>query len=252
MKTRFCPPLLRTALVMSGLLVLAFSTLSTAAQVRNVTDSLGPIIDPDVVHGLSTIDRVGVQIDFLLPGTEAVALGEDGSVHPLVVGLVSALLPGEMHLDQTGPIYTMRGVIDLAGLEGLRSIPEVTAIRPDFNLRTEPEEPLLAQKLHCIPNSTTACPIGGLFSLRVFMSGAYATVGATTNNSAVFWRFGSSNWEVVAKVIDGCSFNGYYWVFGAGATDQGYTLTAQRFGVVKSYNGGLSCPITDTTAFPCP
>jgi hypothetical protein len=79
-----------------------------------------------------------------------------------------------------------------------------------------------------------------------------------TDGSGVFWFFGPDNWELMVKVIDGCSLNHRYWVFSAATTDVEYTLTVtdtQTGAVVRYENpqGRRAPAVTDTSAFAtCP
>ncbi len=50
---------------------------------------------------------------------------------------------------------------------------------------------------------------------------------ARTDESGVFYFFDPENWEVLAKVVDGCAINGHYWVFAASATDMGLHFSVQ-------------------------
>ncbi|MEO1087002.1 MAG: integrin alpha, partial [Acidobacteriota bacterium] len=70
-------------------------------------------------------------------------------------------------------------------------------------------------------------------------------------DSGLFWFFSESNWELLVKVLDGCSFNDHFWVFSAATTNVEYTLkvTDTRTGAVRQYvnNLGVSAPaVTDT------
>ena len=77
-----------------------------------------------------------------------------------------------------------------------------------------------------------------------------------TNDSALFRFFEpGDNWEVLVKVLDGCSVNGHVWVFGASTTDLGYAIriTDTVTGEVKEYRNEAGTPaaaITDVAAFP--
>ncbi|MGH2628298.1 MAG: hypothetical protein ACRDHY_16790, partial [Anaerolineales bacterium] len=87
-------------------------------------------------------------------------------------------------------------------------------------------------------------------------SGFGEPVPASTETSAIFWFFGSENWELLVKVLDGCSLNGYFWVLGAAATNTGYTLTILDQATSRLWNhvnpvGQLSQAFADTLAFPC-
>ncbi len=75
-----------------------------------------------------------------------------------------------------------------------------------------------------------------------------------TNDSGLFTFFSADNWEVLIKVLDGCTVNGHVWVYGASTTDLGYAIrvTDTATGTVKEYRNepGLPAPaITDGRAF---
>ncbi len=76
-----------------------------------------------------------------------------------------------------------------------------------------------------------------------------------TDDSGLFWFFSEANWELLLKVLDGCSLNGHVWVFGASATTLGYSIrvTDTVTGATKEYRnepGKRSSAITDVAAFP--
>ncbi len=80
-------------------------------------------------------------------------------------------------------------------------------------------------------------------------------VHAGTNDSGMFRFFDRDNWEVLIKVLDGCSSNGRVWVFGASTTDLGYTIRVvdTATGAVREYRnepGTAAAAITDDEAFP--
>ena len=70
--------------------------------------------------------------------------------------------------------------------------------------------------------------------------------------------FGSDNWEILVKVLDGASINNRFWVFSAATTDVEYTLrvTDTETGQTRSYDnplGNRAPAVTDTSAFAtCP
>ncbi|MDA8020349.1 MAG: hypothetical protein MPN21_23165 [Thermoanaerobaculia bacterium] len=73
-------------------------------------------------------------------------------------------------------------------------------------------------------------------------------------DSAIFYFFGENNWELLIKVLDGCSFNDRYWVFASASTDVEYTLKVEDLatGAQATYQnqlGQASPAITDTAAF---
>lgn len=72
-------------------------------------------------------------------------------------------------------------------------------------------------------------------------------------DSGLFWFFGSDNWEILVKVLDGCAINGSHWVLAASTTDVGYTLTVRdtETGQVRRYTNqiGTAAPaIIDVNA----
>ena len=56
-------------------------------------------------------------------------------------------------------------------------------------------------------------------------SGTAIVVPEGSSDSGMFWFFQENNWEFLVKVLNACSINDRYWVFGAATTDVGYTLT---------------------------
>ena len=79
-----------------------------------------------------------------------------------------------------------------------------------------------------------------------------------TENGGVFYFSSPGNWDMLLKVIDGCSFNDRYWVFAAASTHVEIDLrvTDSESGMTREYSNplGQAAPaITDTEAFAtCP
>jgi hypothetical protein len=76
-----------------------------------------------------------------------------------------------------------------------------------------------------------------------------------TSDSGYFTFFDPANVEIVAKVLDACAINGKFWVFLAGLTDLGVTLTVTDTtnGSVKTYESPPSTvfrSVLDIAAFP--
>ena len=112
----------------------------------------------------------------------------------------------------------------------------------------------------CEPDTETRCLQELRYQVRATWwtkdggRGPAQVVDAGTNDSGLFWFFDRDNWEILVKVLDGCSTNGHYWVFGAATTDLGYriTVTDTVTGRVRVYRHepGVPAPaITDSTAF---
>ncbi len=74
-------------------------------------------------------------------------------------------------------------------------------------------------------------------------------------DSQLFSFFDPNNWEVLAKVLDGCAINGHFWVYAAASTDLAYDLTVTdtwtgRRSVYRNAAGVPAPAITDSGAFP--
>ena len=89
-------------------------------------------------------------------------------------------------------------------------------------------------------------------------TGVGKPVPGPSADSTLFTFFGSENWELLVKVLDGCAMNNRFWVFGAAATDVEYTITVtdtqtQEIWTYTNPLGNPSAAINDTDAFnTCP
>ena len=86
------------------------------------------------------------------------------------------------------------------------------------------------------------------------MTGTAQLAACPDPDSAVFWFFAPNVWEVLVKTIDGCGFNGHWWVFSAGATNVFYRLEVVdvRGSAAKiyfNYPGPPSPAVLDAAAF---
>ena len=86
-------------------------------------------------------------------------------------------------------------------------------------------------------------------------SGPAIVVPKATKDSGLFRFFDADNWEILVKVLDGCSINDHHWVYAASTTDLGYSIvvTDTATGAVRVYDNepGQPAPaITDARAFP--
>ena len=79
-----------------------------------------------------------------------------------------------------------------------------------------------------------------------------------TDDTGFFYFLSPDNIEFLIKVINGCGFNNNYWVFFAGATDVGFTVTVTdtQANQTQTYTNPVGQPadaVTDTGAFAtCP
>ena len=116
----------------------------------------------------------------------------------------------------------------------------------------------------CVADQTTLCLQGGRFQVKARWRDFAGVVGpgrvvpVDSPDSGLFWFFDANNWEVLVKVLDGCSFNSHYWVFSAATTDVEYSLTITDLeqGGTASYSNALgvsSAATNDTQALSgCP
>ena len=114
----------------------------------------------------------------------------------------------------------------------------------------------------CVPSDTTLC-LSTRFQVTAEWqkpdgSSGPGTAVPLTADTGYFWFFDPSNIEIVTKVLSGCAVNNRYWVFGAGLTNVGVTLTYTDManGSQKIYQSPVGAafePIQDTSAFAtCP
>ncbi len=114
----------------------------------------------------------------------------------------------------------------------------------------------------CVADANTLCLNNGRFKVQVaWKTGTGNGAGSVVTSAAdsgLLWFFDVSNWELLVKVLNGCTINNRYWVFLAATTDVEYTLTVtdSQNGAVKVYfhpQGQPAQSITDTSAFAtCP
>ncbi|MDE2849271.1 MAG: cache domain-containing protein [Acidobacteriota bacterium] len=114
----------------------------------------------------------------------------------------------------------------------------------------------------CVADDQTRCLQDSRFAVEMDWwtgdgrSGPGRVVHHGTNDSGLFYFFFESgdNWEVLIKVLDGCSVNEHVWVYGASATTLGYRIrvTDTVTGTFREYlntNGRRADAITDSGAF---
>ena len=116
----------------------------------------------------------------------------------------------------------------------------------------------------CTPSSTVACLNNNRFRVTatwrdfVGSTGSAMVAPAGTNDSGILYFFTSNNWEMLIKVLNGCTFNNRYWVFFAATTDVQFTVnvTDTVYNTTRQYTNSLGHPanaVTDTSAFAtCP
>jgi photosystem II stability/assembly factor-like uncharacterized protein len=114
----------------------------------------------------------------------------------------------------------------------------------------------------CVADDTTFCFQNGHFEVRVAWkdfsgnAGDGHVVPGSSSKSGLFWFFQPTNWEMMVKVLDACSFSNRFWVFSAATTTVEYTLQVRdtvtgRTVEYKNPAGKASPAVTDTGSFPC-
>lgn len=102
------------------------------------------------------------------------------------------------------------------------------------NVHTEENPPgeIRGQLDGCISRDTSLCLQEGRFMVEVdfdtTLGGGASGNGQAvpeTDDTGMFWFFEPNNLELLIKVIDGCTINDRFWVFFAGTTNVGFTLT---------------------------
>jgi uncharacterized delta-60 repeat protein len=147
---------------------------------------------------------------------------------------------------------------------------ELVVVGSALNERTNPSNyDMFVERLHatafnsCAGSQTEACLVGGRFKVAVSWKEANGQAGSGnltsfgSDNSALFFFFDPSNYEMLIKVLNGCGVDNKYWVFYSATTNVGFTVTVTDtlHGVVKTYSNKVNVvapPVTDTSAFDCP
>ena len=104
---------------------------------------------------------------------------------------------------------------------------------------------------------------GGRFTVEVEWTDPMGQTGPgllvnQSDDSAVLYFFSANNWEMLIKVLDGCSITNHFWVFYAATTNVGFevTVTDTQENVTMQYTnplGQAADAVTDTAAFAtCP
>jgi hypothetical protein len=115
---------------------------------------------------------------------------------------------------------------------------------------------------NCTTAANRVC-FGGRFQTSVAWrtntgsTGVGTVVPGYSSDSANFWFFFASNWELLVKTVNGCGLNSRHWIFYAPVTDVHYKIFVYDADedVIRVFFGyqGLTQGATDTDAFnTCP
>jgi hypothetical protein len=119
----------------------------------------------------------------------------------------------------------------------------------------------------CIRDADTACLLDGRFKVEVTWQTAsgsgdaqvmyFNAERAESVESAFFWFFAPTNFEMGVKMVDACAGFNRVWVFFSALTSQGFQVTVTRMsdGLPKVYPANpinnIPTTVADTDAFPC-
>ena len=249
--------------IVPACLVLAFAILIPAgafamALAPDLSES--KLVSPALLDALEHQESVVARIYLLSRGpsgnaSKVRALSDGAPVNSVIAELAQQLLPGKRTVHHEDFFDVLEGTVDARVVQALLRNRHV--VRVDLNPDPpEPVEPAFSAKALCVPTATRACVQGGRFSIEVyvFSTSSYAQVLTSSSESAVFWFFSNTNWEVVAKVLNGCGVNNNYWVYAAGATSLNYQVNFFDYATGRSNGYSGFCPLADTgqiVGFPC-
>ncbi len=111
----------------------------------------------------------------------------------------------------------------------------------------------------CVAGPETLCLRNNRFEVKVGWKNTTGGEGnakvapPTTGDSGIFYFFNPNNWEMLIKVLDGCTINDAFWVFAASSTDLGLSIkvTDSKSDQSMTYTttpGQPAPAITDTSA----
>lgn len=122
-----------------------------------------------------------------------------------------------------------------------------------------------AAQAACVASNTRLCLINGRFSATLkwndgsgpkdaFVAGPKTDGASSAAGLFYFYSSDSSNWEILAKMIDGCGTNGHFWMLVAASTGFGWELSVkdESSGVTKTFShplNGQASGIADFEAF---
>lgn len=174
--------------------------------------------------------------------------------------------PTEIDADSSGGIwFWQEGVCSPPCYAWYRLDTHTGVITPDLGFALSGQS-LSLQDLailrRCQASDTAICLQGGRFRATVTWkdfrgdTGDGKVAAGRSADSGLFYFFERRNWELVVKVLNGCTRNGFFWVFGSASTDVEYSLTVEDLekGTSRSYGNPLGQPskaIADPAAFNC-
>jgi hypothetical protein len=203
-----------------------------------------------------------------LPNTLVLGLAFDD---PVRQNLYAAADAGAFVLDSDAAVWKSVVTADapLNGYWSVEGVPGVSAVR--FGTYGRGIWDYLPTAAGCTPGPGTLCIDDQPGDRRWQVTSSYQTAqggGSAGTGQAIsldslgvssgglFWFFGSSNPEMLVKVLNGCAVDQHFWVFDSATTNVGFTVTVtdtklRRDKVYTNSDGDAAVPIQDTAAFAC-
>jgi hypothetical protein len=247
----------------------ALDALSSGAATRELFSGQGPTEDDRVKPDIMGVDDVSVSGagGFATPffGTSAAA-PHIGGILALLLQLKPSLLAGSPGDDPAADRTTLSNALlstatDLGppGVDNAFGAGRADALAA--------ADALVTTVGPCVEDAQTTCLVNGRFEVKLNWQTASGTgpgqvmsfggQRAESDESAFFWFFSPSNFELGLKILDACAVNQKFWVFISGLTNQGWTahLRDSQTGVTRTYSNALNNltkTTADTAALSCP
>lgn len=239
------------------------------ATVDLVTGNVQTVIAFDSPNGLKGLAFNPVNGLLYFSGWEG---GHDGYIDTLTTPqhvrqriLAGDFQPGELLFNSSGEMLLMNNYFYRIENGTLVMVSFPIAVETPFGLfYTSLYEGSPAENTAgCVPTLTRACLQFRRFSVEAtYDATAYGGSTGTaaprfeSDESIKFTFFTPENLELFVKVIDGCGYNGHYWIFASGLTNLGVSLrvTDTLSGTVYVHDnpsGQTFAPLLDIEAFAC-
>jgi hypothetical protein len=169
-------------------------------------------------------------------------------------------------LGVSSPAITDGGAFDTCNapepggfLSLLAAAPKAAVIGPALDFGVSSGQ--ILPKATCADTATALCVQQERFKVEVTWrdfvgnSDSGKVVPVVNADSGIFYFFSPNNWELLVKVLDGCTINNRVWVLAAATTDVAYTLKVTDMnnpGAPKTYTNplGVASPaVIDIGAF---
>ncbi len=226
-----------TRLIPASLLLLALAPTSLRASNLDIDTALSDVLKREGIAPVEvTLDLTGRR------DTNREHPAADSGVHPTIFDIAMMAAPGPLTLNEAGTFHTLNLVATESAVNQILEMNEVVALRLDS---AKPANEAPVAKSVCPSTSTRAC-LQSNFSVSTNYGGVSGKVASVGGDSASFWAYSSNNWEVLAKVLNGCGINNHWWLLGAAAGTNTYSI----FPTAWVQGGSLNLPSSTATNKP--